>query len=205
MKLDLKKEQLTVGEWVIPCHLIRSDRRSLGFEMRRCLEDGVEFLIRAPKRMRLGDIEQLIHTKEQWITEKYLKILGDNVQKKTLAIPDYVTQQWLKTEGVRKFQEKIAFWADRMQMTYGKVTIRDQKTRWGSCSSRGNLNFNWRLLLMPEAIMDYVIVHELAHRREMNHSAAFWQVVETYMPDYRDRLQWLKENGGLYLGPINLS
>lgn len=204
MKLDFRKEQLVLGEWIIPCHLIRSDRRSLGFEMRRCPDGGGEFLIRAPRRMHLSDIEQLIYTKERWITEKYQKLLVDNVRKKSLDIPDYVTQQWLKTEGVQRFQEKITFWADRMQVTYGKVTIRDQKTRWGSCSSRGNLNFNWRLLLMPEAVMDYVIVHELAHRKEMNHSAAFWHVVENYMPDYRERLQWLRENGGQYSGPINL-
>ena len=91
-----------------------------------------------------------------------------------------------------------------MKVTYGRITIRDQKTRWGSCSSRGNLNFNWRLLLMPERVMDYVIVHELAHRREMNHSAAFWQIIETYLPDYRERRQWLKENGVRYAGPVEL-
>ena len=84
------------------------------------------------------------------------------------------------------------------------VKINSAKTRWGSCSSRGNLNFNWRLLLMPEDVMDYVVVHELAHRREMNHSAAFWQIVETYLPDYRERRQWLKENGNRYSGPVEL-
>ena len=112
-----------------------------------------------------------------------------------MEIPEYVTEQWLRTEGAERFHQKTAFWAARMKVSYGRITIRDQKTRWGSCSSRGNLNFNWRLLLMPERVMDYVIVHELAHRREMNHSAAFWQIVETYLPDYRERRQWLKENG----------
>ena len=77
-----------------------------------------------------------------------------------MEIPDYVTEQWLRTEGAERFQQKTAFWAARMKVTYGRITIRDQKTRWGSCSSRGNLNFNWRLLLMPERVMDYVIVHE---------------------------------------------
>ena len=95
-------------------------------------------------------------------------------------------------------EEKVSHYASVMGVSYGRITMRNQKTRWGSCSSGGNLNFNWRLLLMPERVMDYVIVHELAHRREMNHSAAFWQIVETYLPDYRERRQWLKVNGQKY-------
>ena len=80
-----------------------------------------------------------------------------------------------------------------MGVTYGKVTLREQKTRWGSCSSNGNLNFNWKLALMPDEILYYVIVHELAHRIEMNHSERFWKIVEEVLPDYRERRKWLKE------------
>lgn len=71
----------------------------------------------------------------------------------------------------------------------------EQKTRWGSCSSKGNLNFNWKLVRMPEEVLDYVVVHELAHRKEMNHSKAFWAIVESVLSDYRERRKWLKENG----------
>lgn len=80
-------------------------------------------------------------------------------------------------------------------MTFGGITVRDQKTRWGSCSARGNLNFNWRLILAPEPVLDYVVIHELAHRKEMNHSKQFWDIVEAMMPDYRTQRQWLKEHG----------
>ena len=84
-----------------------------------------------------------------------------------------------------------------MNVTYGRIAVRDQKTRWGSCSAEGNLNFNWRLIFAPEGVLDYVVVHELAHRKEMNHSARFWGVVESYMPEYKKNQAWLKENGNL--------
>ena len=85
-----------------------------------------------------------------------------------------------------------------MGVSYGSITVRDQKTRWGSCSAKGNLNFNWKLVLMPEEILEYVVVHELAHRLQMNHSTEFWDEVEKILPDYRKRRQWLKENGQKY-------
>lgn len=85
--------------------------------------------------------------------------------------------------------------AKTMRITYGRVTLREQKSRWGSCSSQGNLNFNWRLVHHPPAVIDYVIVHELAHRREMNHSRAFWSIVKQYDPAYAEHQGWLKRRG----------
>ena len=89
-------------------------------------------------------------------------------------------------------------YARKMGVTYGRISIREQKTRWGSCSSVGNLNYNWKLVLMPPGVLDYVVVHELAHRREMNHSAAFWKVVATWMPDYKKYRKWLRDNGNQF-------
>ena len=91
--------------------------------------------------------------------------------------------------------QKADVYAKRMGVTYEKLMVKDQKTRWGSCSAKGNLNFNWRIVLAPEPVTDYVVIHELAHRIHMNHSAAFYQTIEAIMPDYRRQEQWLKENG----------
>ncbi|MEM1373291.1 MAG: SprT family zinc-dependent metalloprotease [Pseudomonadota bacterium] len=86
--------------------------------------------------------------------------------------------------------------AARIGRPFSKITLRDTRSRWGSCSSRGSLNFSWRLAMAPPEVLDYVAAHEVAHLQEMNHSAAFWAVVEGLVPDYRSHVRWLKTEGG---------
>lgn len=100
------------------------------------------------------------------------------------------------------FPPKVAYYAQQIGVTYGRITIRNQKTRWGSCSGKGNLNFNCLLMLAPEEVQDYVVVHELCHRKEMNHSHRFWREVEKIMPDYKVHRKWLKEHGGRIIALI---
>ncbi len=90
--------------------------------------------------------------------------------------------------------------AKKMHLTYGRITLKEQSSRWGSCSSKGNLNFNWRLVHCPPDVIDYVVIHELSHRQEMNHSHAFWQLVEKYDPAYKLHRGWLKRHGS-HLAP----
>ena len=111
---------------------------------------------------------------------------------KTIGIKD-ITR--LTDKAKRVIPVKVVEYSKKMGIGYGRITIRHQKTRWGSCSTKGNLNFNCLLMLTPEYVQDYVIVHELAHRKVMNHSSDFWHVVEGVMPDYKEAKKWLKENG----------
>ena len=87
-------------------------------------------------------------------------------------------------------------------VTYGRITIRNQRSRWGSCSGKGNLNFNCLLMLTPSHVIDYVVVHELCHRLEMNHSPAFLAQVERVLPDYRKSREWLKEHEKELIGRL---
>jgi predicted metal-dependent hydrolase len=80
-------------------------------------------------------------------------------------------------------------------VTYTRLAIRDGRSRWGSCSSHGGLNFSWRLILAPPEILDYVVIHELAHRRELNHSPRFWAIVAAHCPAYRQHQRWLRDHG----------
>lgn len=103
---------------------------------------------------------------------------------------------WLREYARATLSEKTRFYGSLMRVTVNHIAIKEQKTRWGSCSAKGNLNFNWKLTLMPQRIQDYVVVHELAHRKQMNHSAAFWKEVESVLPDYQERRKWLREHEG---------
>lgn len=154
--------------------------------------------IRAPLGMPKGEIEAFLKEKAQWIETHRAKVLAEYAQgqEAPLGEEEILT---LAEQMRQRLPEKLNRHAASMGVTFGRVTIRCQQTRWGSCSSRGNLNFNCLLMLAPEEVLDYVVVHELAHRKQMNHSALFWQEVARECPDYKKSLRWLKDRGGALL------
>lgn len=168
----------------------RSARKSLSLEI---MPDG-SLLARAPQRMPEREIWAFIREKEDWIRVHR----GQRMERAADAAADPLSPDQIKEladVALRVLPERCRYFAGIMGVSYGRITIRNQKTRWGSCSSKGNLNFNCLLMLAPPEIRDYVVVHELAHRKEMNHSPRFWKEVEKVLPDYRQRLLWLKKNG----------
>lgn len=174
--------------------LMYSKRKTLAVQIRA---DG-SIVVRAPLRTPRYRIEGFLTERQDWILQTVEK------QKAAHAVPGISEQlNPQEREGmIRKAGETLAartaYFAEQMGVTYGRVTIREQKTRWGSCSSKGNLNYNWKLILMPQEILDYVVVHELAHRKEMDHSARFYAVVAAQMPDYAAKQKWLREHGSEY-------
>lgn len=105
--------------------------------------------------------------------------------------------RWYVEEAKQVLSERTKYYSGLMDASYGRITIRDQKSRWGSCSGKGNLNFNFRLIMAPLEIVDYVVVHELCHLKYMDHSPQFWEEVEKVLPDYKNRQNWLKSHGHL--------
>ncbi|MGI6663924.1 MAG: M48 family metallopeptidase [Christensenellaceae bacterium] len=102
---------------------------------------------------------------------------------------------WYKKQAKEILSERVAFWAEKMQTTYAAVKVTSAKTRWGSCTSQQNLNFSWRVMFAPPDAIDYVVIHELAHTKEMSHSKVFWGIVETYCKEYKAMQAKLKETG----------
>lgn len=173
--------------------LIRSGRKSISI---RITGDG-QVEIRAPFGCPDWQIEKILARKQEWILRNQIRQRElDRLRRKNALTPE--AEAAAREEARRRLKERTAFFAERMDVSYGKITVREQRTRWGSCSSRGNLNFNWKLIRMPREILDYVVVHELAHRKEMNHSRAFYQIVASVLPDYRNCERWLREHGGEY-------
>lgn len=171
----------------IPYRIIRSGRRTISVQITL----SGEVLVRCPKRMSNADIRRFVESKSGWI-EKHL-------EKRTAAarLPVFTDEQLqvLARQARQTIPERVAHFAPLVGVTYGRITIRSQHTLWGSCSSKGNLNFNCLLMLTPPEVLDYVVVHELCHRKEMNHSARFWAEVEHVLPDYEIQRKWLRENG----------
>lgn len=150
-------------------------------------------IVRIPQRLSNRELLAFLESHEAWMIEKSQVLRLRMQSKKILNIPEYDALTKSEKDQIKfKFQEKVAFWQKHMQVTVSRITIRNQKTRWGSCSSKGNLNFNYRLYYMPEELMDYVVIHELAHRKHMNHSRYFWEEVGRYCPNYRAVVQQLR-------------
>lgn len=174
--------------------LIRSRRKSLAIE----ITPELQVVVRAPARMPVREINAFVQEKDDWIRAHLQRMaekkrLREQYREQALSKEEL---QELATQAMKLIPQKVHYYAQIIGVTYGRITIRNQRTRWGSCSGKGNLNFNCLLLLMPEEVLDYVVVHELCHRKEMNHSARFWEEVEKILPDYRQRRKWLKDNGG---------
>ena len=169
--------------------LVRSSRKTLAIQI---LPDG-EVVVRAPMGMPAADIDRFVAQKRSWI-EKHLP--------KAQPQPKFTDEQLreLAERARTDLPERVRHFAPLVGVTYGNITIRNQRTRWGSCSGRGNLNFNCLLMLVPDSVRDYVVVHELCHRKEMNHSARFWAEVERVLPDYRKHLDWMREHGQAIIG-----
>lgn len=165
--------------------IIRSNRKTIGLIIER---DG-SVKVRAPYRVSQAEIQRFVESKKDWI-RKHLNRLAQTETKEMLSEKEL---KELEQKALQVIPQRVSYYANVMGVTYGRITIRNQKTRWGSCSSKGNLNFNCQLMLMPDEIIDYVVVHELCHRKQMNHSKAFWDEVEKIMPDYKKRREYLKQ------------
>lgn len=174
--------------------IIKSNRKTVSIQVNFDLT----VTVRVPRRAAKKDIDRIILEKEPWIRRSLEQMKEKRAQYESME-NSYLSNEEIKELADKALQyipERVAYFAEKVGVTYGRITIRNQKTRWGSCSRKGNLNFNCLLMLTPPEVIDYVVVHELCHRIEMNHSKAFWSEVERILPDYRESVRWLKEEGG---------
>ena len=170
-------------------NLIKSERKTVAIEVR---PDG-KITVRAPLKMPYNEIMKFVEEKENWIEKTLQKAHGKGDENVVPFTREELEE--LKEKAPEIIPPRVKYYAEKMGVTYGKITIRSQKTRWGSCSSSGNLNFNCLLVLTPPEVLDSVVVHELAHRKEMNHSKRFYDEIYKVYPEYDKCHSWLSRNG----------
>ncbi len=159
-----------------------------------------------PVRLALGEsvlfrgVEHLIATSAERVAPVWI---DRNAARPTIRVSgqsEHTTRRlvdWLKREARRKIEERVAEYSAVLGVSPKRVTIRDTSSRWGSCSSTRSLSFSWRLILAPPSVLDYVVAHEVAHLRELNHKPRFWRLVDTLVPDVAKSVAWLSDNGAL--------
>ncbi len=171
--------------------VISSNRKTIALEITPKGEE----LARAPFSMPQSEIEKVVKDKEAWIWKHLSNIEKKTEEQSQIEPLSDAELQKLGDLALKVLPQRVKLYAAQMGVSVGRITIRCQKTRWGSCTREGNLNFNCLLMLAPEEVQNYVVVHELCHRLEMNHSKRFWAEVAKVMPDYQVHQKWLKENG----------
>jgi len=175
--------------------IVRSKRRTVSIMIR---ETG-EVEIRAPYSTSNRTISEFVESKRDWIEKNVNKMKQKAIDREKIPAFSDEERRQLIDKAMKLIPARVSFFAPLVGVSYGNITIRNQKTIWGSCSGKGNLNFNYMLAALPEEILDYVVVHELCHRLEMNHSSKFWTEVERVLPDYKKMRKWLKDNGNVFL------
>ena len=182
---------------MIDYRLIRSRRKTISVE----LKNG-SVIVRAPNRMPKRAIEAFVKKHEGWIEKQRIK--QSEQQRQAQAVEKLTDKELaaLYEQAKAYLPARARYYADLSGVDYGRITIRCQKTRWGSCSQKKNLNFNCLLMLAPPEVIDSVVAHEICHLTEMNHSARFYELLLRIYPDYHRQNHWLKENGRLLMARV---
>ena len=181
--------------------LIRSRRKSVALE----INQNAELIIRAPIFTPVYVIEKFISQKNSWITKKQkiainkkdeVEKLKNNLFSEALAKGEK-TKKITKQEAEEIISSRVKYYSQKENIEYKKIKITSAKNRWGSCSFKNNINFSMRLAMAPMEVIDYVVIHELCHIKEKNHSRKFWNEVLKIMPNYKQNEKWLKTKGHL--------
>lgn len=182
--------KMKIGEYNVEVR--RSKRKSATIK----ITADMQIVVFVPLYVSDNEIEKMVISKSKWIDEHMLKVQSTIDERSKLEKITFEQVKELADQAVEYIPKRVKYYAEKENFIYNKITIKNLVSRWGSCSTKGNLNFNCLLMLTPDYVIDYIVVHELCHLREMNHSEKFWAEVEKIMPDYQRAELWLKQNGG---------
>lgn len=182
--------KMKIGEYNVEVR--RSKRKSATIK----ITADMQIVVFVPLYVSDNEIEKMVISKSKWIDKHMLKVQSTIDERSKLEKITFEQVKELADQAVEYIPKRVKYYAEKENFVYNKITIKNLVSRWGSCSTKGNLTFNCLLMLTPDYVIDYIVVHELCHLREMNHSEKFWAEVEKIMPDYQRAELWLKQNGG---------
>lgn len=182
--------KMKIGEYNVEVR--RTKRKSATIK----ITADMQIVVFVPLYVSDNEIERMVISKSKWIDEHMLKVQSTVDERSKLEKITFEQVKELADQAVEYIPKRVKYYAEKENFVYNKITIKNLVSRWGSCSTKGNLNFNCLLMLTPDYVIDYIVVHELCHLREMNHSEKFWAEVEKIIPDYQRAELWLKQNGG---------
>lgn len=163
-------------------------------QLRISIKSDLSVVVTVPIRVNISIAEKFVNEKREWIESSFLK-MKEKVEKRKISSIPKGSKKSLEENKNKAFDlvnKKLLFWNNYYKFVWKNISIKNTSTRWGSCSKKGNLNFNYRILFLSEKLANYLIVHELCHLKEMNHSAKFWKLVEKAIPDYKNLRKELK-------------
>lgn len=177
---------------ILPEKIVYSSRKTLALQVTK---EGV-LVVRAPRRVSKDYIQKFILQKKDWIEKTIQKVLHHKSKQTDFTISFEQKKEYKKlSRGV--LGARLLYWSGVMNLQYTSFRLSSAKTRWGSCSGKNSINLNWRLVMTPNEVIDYVVIHELAHIKQKNHSVKFWEIVQKYDPLWKHRRKWLRENQGI--------
>lgn len=174
--------------------LIRSRRSTLSLH----IDENAEIVVRAPMRLDIKRIEKFLCEKRSWI-EKKKAIMHQRIEKKQRldALVDKSALTRIKKMARGHLKERLDYLSEKHGYEFGKMALSSAKMRWGSCGHENKINLNWKVMLAPPSVIDYLIIHELVHTKHRNHQRIFWSAVEAAHPSYKEDRKWLRENAHL--------
>lgn len=184
-----------INSIITAAEIIRSRRKTLAIQI---AEDG-HLVVRAPLRCSEREIVSFIEKSEKWINNHVRKAQQRRRELEQLTPFSEQDIRSMAEKALGVIPGRVKHYAEKLGVTYGRISVRNQKTRWGSCTSKGDLSFNCLLMAAPPEVLDSVVVHELCHRLHMDHSKKFYAEVYRVFPDYDRWNKWLKDNGGMLI------
>ena len=192
-------KEIKINDISVTMEIIRSRRKTLSIQ----IAGADRIIARAPMKMSEESIRSFILSKADRIEKLIIKARETECRLNELRPFTNEEINRMTDEALKIIPERVKYYARLVGVTYRKITIRNQKTRWGSCSGKGNLNFNCLLAITPAEVLVSIVVHELCHRKHMNHSKEFYAEVYRVFPEYDKCSKWLKENGSLLIARLS--